>query len=1342
MARIYFWLLLFLLQSGPRVANALELQEVPEPLKPWIDWVLHDESQYRCPFLFDDFQQKRCAWPGSMRLNVQAKQGTFSADWIVYRKDWITLPGDTQHWPQSVTVNQRAWPVVEKDGKPALQLPAGHYQITGAFAWEQLPEQLALREASGLLKLSINDTPVVYPRIKQGVLWLNEGDTAATAEQDRLDLQVFRQIIDDAPLQIVTRLALEISGKPREVELPYALLPGFIPVNIDSPLPARLDTNGRLRVEVRAGRWSIDVHGRHPQWLTQVDLAVADPNWPSDELWAFQANPGLRLVEIDNLPAIDGSQTNLPDEWRQLPTYQVKQGDSLQFKLMRRGDPEPEPNQLKLNRKLWLDFEGDGYTVSDIITGTMSRDWRLDALPDLRLGQVQLDGQNQLITRQPDDSQGVEVRRGTVQLNADSRIENRIGSITATGWRQRFQEVSAELNVPPGWRLLAVTGVDNQPDSWVQQWTMLDFFLVLVAALAIGQLWTPAWGCIALVGLGLIWHEADAPQLVWLNTLAAIALLRVFPDNRLRPWLRAYRNLSWLVLVSVTIPFMVDQVCIAIYPQLEYPETSMAHRTLAVPAPMPMALQSEAVTAMPAAPERDEPADLKRVYKADPAKAQAYSYGASDSLQQRLDPEANLQTGPGLPQWHWRSVYLNWSDAVDQNQRIGLWYLPPVAMMWLRVVQALLVAVLALKLIGAVGSNWRLAVPNLACLLLLPLLLTPAPPAYADLPDQQLLEQLRTRLLQAPTCLPACAQITAMHLDAKPELLAIELQVDTQADLAVPLPAQLEQWFPEQVIVDGGAAQTLIRHDDGGLWLAVGQGVHRVALQGRYSNVDKFSLPLPLPPQYTRVSAAGWRVDGLYEDGKVGPQLEFNRLQADPGSKTALAPTALPPFVRVDRTVHFGLDWRITTRVEQLASNDSPILLEVPLWPGEAVISPQVRVKDGKVLVNMAAGQNQLEWESSLAKTDQLTLQAAATEQWHEVWRADVSPIWHVGSEGLAVVHHRNAEGQWLPEWRPWPGEVVKLTIARPPAVAGATLTIDSADVDISVGQRSETVTLQLTIRSSKGGQHPIKLPAGAELQSVMIDGASQPIRQQADGVNVPIHPGRQLIVLTWQAPRELGIVTTTPAIDLGVVSVNSRINLTLPVDRWLLWTDGPAFGPAMLFWGLLAVIALVAAGLGKVALTPLGGWQWFGLLVGLSQLTIAAAFLVVGWLLALGWRADHPAERPRWFNLGQIGLAGLTLLAFLTLALAVQQGLLGMPDMQIAGNQSDAYQLHWYQDRNLSALATASIISVPIEVYRGLMLVWALWLAAALLRWWRWGWGCFSSGGVWKKALLKPAQS
>ena len=134
----------------------------------------------------------------------------------------------------------------------------------------------------------------------------------------------------------------------------------------------------------------------------------------------------------------------------------------------------------------------------------------------------------------------------------------------------------------------------------------------------------------------------------------------------------------------------------------------------------------------------------------------------------------------------------------------------------------------------------------------------------------------------------------------------------------------------------------------------------------------------------------------------------------------------------------------------------------------------------------------------------------------------------------------------------------------------------------------------------------------------------------------------------------------------------------------------------------------------------------------------MASAGLVIAWLMLLGWRAKQTAAQWRYFNALQISLGGLTVLALGVLFTAVAQGLLSSPDMQITGNQSSAFLLNWYQDRSLPTLPTATVISVPLIVYRLLMLAWALWLAVSLLNWLQWSWACFSSNGLWNKAAVK----
>lgn len=328
---------------------------------------------------------------------------------------------------------------------------------------------------------------------------------------------------------------------------------------------------------------------------------------------------------------------------------------------------------------------------------------------------------------------------------------------------------------------------------------------------------------------------------------------------------------------------------------------------------------------------------------------------------------------------------------------------------------------------------------------------------------------------------------------------------------------------------------------------------------------------------------------------------------------------------------------------------------------------------------------------------------------------------------------HLNSESQWLPEWHPWPGEKVTLHITRPKAVDGQTLTIDNSSLTLKPGQRSQDVELQISLRSSQGLQHTITLPETAVLQSVTIDGQVRPLRQEGRKLTLPVNPGKQAVMIAWQEAKALEKIISTPPVDLGLDSVNTNLTINLGEDRWVLFTGGPKFGPAVLFWGVLIVIVVLSIGLGKIKLTPLKSWHWFLLLVGLSQIPIQLAVFVIAWLIILGWRSGQKSEM-RYFNALQVSIVILTLIALGQLFYAVAQGLLSSPEMQIMGNHSSAFNLRWYQDRSLSTMPVATVISFPIMVYRMLMLAWSLWLALSLLNWLKWGWSCFACNGLWQK--------
>ncbi|MGH8630397.1 MAG: hypothetical protein ACREU7_06485, partial [Burkholderiales bacterium] len=704
-----------------------------------------------------------------------------------------------------------------------------------------------------------------------------------------------------------------------------------------------------------------------------------------------------------------------------------------------------------------------------------------------------------------------------------------------------------------------------------------------------------------------------------------------------------------------------------------------------------------------------------------------------------VDPDANVQTGPGLPDWQWKQIALNWNGPVQKDQQISLLLLSPGMNLFCNLLRVLLVAAFAVLTFGfryTPGRGLHRGATAAALVSILPALLFMLPDARADIPSQERLDELKARLLAPPECLPACAQSPRLRFELSPQFLTVRVEVHALENVAVPLPARDGMWLSEEVTLDGAAAGALMRADDGALWISLEPGPHQIILRRPVNAGNAFQLPLPLAPRFIEYSTEGWSVEGVADHLPIGGQLQFTRLGQGVTDEPleSLQPQELPPFVRVERTLRFGLDWSIETRILRASPPGTAVVIAVPLIQGESVTMDGVKTDDGKVLVNLSGAENGFAWASSLEKSESVIVTAPDTTAWTEVWRADVSPVWHVSTSGIAVVHHQDPNGRWLPEWRPWPGEGVTLEISRPAGIAGQTLTIDHTELRTTPGKRATDATLNIVLRSSQGGQHTLTLSEDAQLQSVQIDGVAQPIRQEGRSVTLPISPGTQNVMLSLRSPEGMRAWFRTPPIDLGAPSVNTRLNATLGDDRWVLFLGGPRLGPAVLFWGVLLVVVLIGVGLGRVDLTPLRTWHWVLLGIGLTQTSVGEAVVIVGWLLALGGRARLRPDTGRMrFNFIQVGLGALTLLALIVLFDAVKHGLLGLPEMQITGNHSSAYDLNWYQDRSDAALPQAWVLSVPLWFYRGLMLAWALWLAFALLRWLKWGWSCWSQDGFWK---------
>ncbi|MEE2828054.1 MAG: hypothetical protein VX498_02605, partial [Myxococcota bacterium] len=1313
---------LFVLLAFPSSAAAEPREPaLPDALEDWVPWVLRDTPELACPS-FDD--SRLCAWPGRLSLEVDPDGGRFSLDVHADRALDLPLPGSVEHWPSEIRVDRKPGLLRRSGDVPTVHLTKGAHRITGVFEWARLPAQLPVASSIGLIDLKINGRSITHPvREADGSLSLQGGGAAAASEEeeDGLGIEVHRRIDDGVPVEVTTRLKLRVSGQAREEELGRPLTAGFEPIQVTSTLPARLDDTGRLRVQLRPGTWQVTVRSRSLGPVSTLSPGESKAPWPEDEIWVFSAAPAVRAVQLGGVPGVDPQRTSLDGDWRYLPAFRVGKGDSLTITELRRGEADPPPDSLSVEREIWLSEEAGGLVVRDTVSGEFHEGGRLGFLAPGVLGHVRLGSAGRVITQAAAGGNfGVEVRDGRISMTAESAYPD-AGSLPAVGWDRDATDLSATLNLPPGWTLLAAAGVDWSSSTWVELWSLLDLFFLLLISLALFKTVDLRWAALGLVVLGISWHEPDAPRLMWLVLLALSALLRI----ALRPWLEKTFRLARLGVVGVlaiqVVIFSWGQVSTGLFPQLELGGESpystdrgygygggldsFSLGTMAEPE-FEEAIEVENQKQKMLRPMPKPAGSPPMAQSAAPAQSKRSYAKALNMRSAQVDPSAVIQTGQGIPKWSWNSHRLQWSGPVASDHSIRLFLLPPWAEALASLLRVLGLVLLGIRLcaprrafppdpgseteptlrdqpVPAVGVS---AVLLASALLGAGALLLPSAAQAQSTPDHKTLEALKAHLTQPPDCGSECVEVPSIELRAGSRGLRVEAEVHVLAPTAWMLPGPGDAWVPSEVTVDGKKVVALRRLDNGFFALRLEAGRHRVVLTGPAR--DELSLQFPLVPRKLVWSGRNWSIDGYRSDAPPPRSVTLRRAEGlQPGgarvdSEAGGSSSAdLPAWLELERELDIGVPWLVHNTLRRRGPANRAVHTRVPLLPGELVTSSGIVVEAGEARVTLEQGESSRSWDSTLEEVDSLELTAPADQPWMERWELDCSPVWTCGASGLAPTRHMS-HNRWSPAWQPWPGESVKLSFARPVPASGATTTVDEATLTVKPGRRVLAADLGFTIRSSQGGEQSIQLPASAEVQSFEVDGAHTPIDVQAGKLVYTLQPGKHRVSVEWRQEQERGLKAQSPSVALSSGAANVLIKMELPDNKWLLWAGGPRWGAVVTLWQFILVLLLAAWLLGRYASTDLKAHHWFILGLGMTQVPLVAPIVVVVWLVALGLRG-RTGDRPWWVHdLFQVGLLMLTPIALIMVYWAVQSGLLLQPDMQVAGAGSSGSVLQWFSQR------------------------------------------------------------
>ncbi|MFT5084162.1 MAG: hypothetical protein ACI9Y1_002214 [Lentisphaeria bacterium] len=1330
------------------------------PMEKWESWVLEDHPQYACPWVMAKDNNKACIWPGKLELNAGDEGATFTYTVDVYQKNaFIALPGNVDYWPTALIVNGKPAPIVERNKLPHISISSGHHKVSGKFKWDKRPGQLAIPQNVAIVSLLIEGKSRVVDRRNGLLIFSSKSDVTLKKADDSLTLEVFRLLNDGVPITMITDVGLSVSGKAREVTFGSVMLAGTEVLHIQSSIPARIESDGSMRAQVSPGEHTIRVHSRFVGSPSTITTKKLTKEWPQSEYISFKSATAIRQANLSGPVSIDTSQVSIPSEWAEYPTFRMSDGETLILETEFRGDHSPAANTLYVTRDLWLDFNGEGITALDRISGEMNKGWRLNAAKGTNIGRATVDEEPVLITRD-ENLEGIEVRSPNIELKAVTRIESR-SDFSASGWNARADQFSATLHLPPGWRVLHAKGIDRVWGTWLSKWDLWDVFLVLIIISATRKLIGNRVAALAGTTFLIALHEPGNPLLIIPLLLIVIALLPLV-SGKIKSILRSVGVLLGVALALSVISFAVSTFRLAIYPSLELTAigtynqnsyNSSYSRAASAPAEQ-MGDDFEASESKVRTMSRAKEVRSEEVLVTGIRKQNLYQVTEND----------RVQTGPGLPTWTWSSVSFESSSPVPANQSLSIYYSSPLVTSIWRVLSVFLIALYAgvvLKRLaslsrfkgagrsglgGAAGGTAPAAAIVLATCFVFLIGLSHSPNALSDdYPPEHLLDSLEKRLTKAPDCLPACFSLNDGQITVNGTDIRLQFSAYMAADIALPLPRSHGTWALVSVSENGQLLP--LRKQQGSLFVRLPKGHHMLVLKGKII-ADQATISFPFAIHNMAVSAPGWELEGLVEGRVRNGTLTLRAIDENATQKVdTLKADSAPTFVHVKRHFVFGKKWNIETTVQRISPLKGAISLPIKLIAHEKLMQDMGAVKNGEIVVQLGHSQQHISWQSSIEPSEQLQLTASDGDTYIEQWSFSPSSLWRIKYEGIPPVKADGFVNAFEPVFKPWPAETLIVYVSKPSGVPGETHTVESAVLKVEAGNTLQRSTLTLDIRSSLGTSYTATLPSDAEVLRYSIDGRAMNIPSGRE-VKIPLQPGSQSVVVEFQSLTSIGMINRSPEVLLPSGATNVRLQYTLPRDRWPLYLSGPPIGPAMLYWGVLCVIVLAALALPMLAKAlnfkmPIAITGWILLGVGLSTVNGYGVLVVAVMFFILAARKQLvvPEAMSRFnFNLMQCSIVAWVGLAVLCVVTAIPMGLLSNPEMKVVGNGSGSHFYNYYQDivGEAEAFPTVMVISVPMLAYRAVMLLWSLWLSTRLILWASWAWACFIEKASWMpKAVI-----
>ncbi len=1354
---------------------------VPIPLQPWVNWVESQHPEWRCAQVGNE---PVCVWPGSAKLELRNNGGSFELNAELLRKSQVALPYQKGIQPYDLKVVDRVRgettpALIVDNNKASLLLDAGSYMISGLLAWDTLPPEIPVPMEYGILSVSLA-SDIEKLRIERTTNTIKLEPEINTTTSDGLNINIYRRLVDGSPLRIDTRIVLRVSGAARSLELGSVLLPGSLPVNVHATLSYQFDSAGRLSLELTPGEHTVSIESV----MEQPVLRLTRPNnfikeWPIEELWSWVEDAAFRSVELRGISAVQAELTTMPIDWQGGAAYAVPSGAEASLLEIRRGEQSTQAQALILNREMWLDLDGGGFTVRDKIKGRISGSYRLNALDELKIGRAIVNGAPWFISKDPNSERsGLDLRESDVEIEAVSILDG-TRTFSAVGYDTDLSQLNISLHLPPLARLFNVSGA-RAPSSWIEAWTLLGIFGCLLLIVATNRILGRKVAIIIGVLIPLSHQEFLVPRMLFIHLLIVVLWYTLVTDKN-SVWGAISRSLIYVTFIAwclEALAFAKLQFSQFLYPQLEagsryrtaIQEIAIALERSFLAWPLILLLLALAILSLSwifnykstwqlvkrsaavlvlgvvvfsfvggylfsilienKGPRRtvasskaytpEEGLQSRKLYK----EYESNSIGKTVALMDLNEPAAlptyeqkKLLTGPAIPSWNWRTHNIWLKGPVLADSQIGVSFLSPGFVRFLSGLRAALTLYLIMLVFRRIGFSFNLPLRGLAtsAALILILILLPHN-AAAQFPDQDLLKSLEARMSAERCTLPDCAAIESATISIVDDRIEISMIGYSNGRAAINIPGPYSSFAPTAVRINGRPSVALRRNSSDFIQARTENGRNTIEVSGT-APANSFTLQFPSKPLHLNVEARNWISEGISAGGTTDGTVRFTRKRSDKVENRKASAAVLPGWIIAKRRFLIGEDISISTQLERLGDVSHSRQLRLPLLRGEQVTSAGFSAENGELVVNFKPAEKFLNFNSLLPYKAELKLESQKGRSLSEIWEVACKPIVSCSASGLKPTSSAS-EGQREWHFDPFPGELTTIKVRALDSVGGDFVTIDEVTSRQEFGAYMRSADLSITVRVSEQAPFWFELPEGAVVKGATLDGKGA-ISIEGRKLSALLSPGSHELKASYTEGDKAGIFDRVSAVTFSHPAHNVKVQISPTDERWLLFTGGTSWGPSVVFWGKLIMVILIVLGLSNVGLLTLTPLASLFLGIGLTTLPMIRIWIPLTWLAAL---ALYAAQRqifksiPR--NIFLVGFALLTVLSLACIYEVIEYGLVLTPPMLVVGGQSTAASLNWYLDHGGTVLFRPWIIWLPLWTWRLLMLVWSTWMVVMIIKW------------------------